>query len=77
MPKDEKLHQLGVDASEALRAAADVLVDTSIPFDRRIEAYRRCTARHTMLSAKFAQMASRYIMASSLVKNSTEPNPPV
>jgi hypothetical protein len=65
MPKDEKLHKLGVDASEALRAAADVLVDSSIPFDSRLEAYRRCIVQHAKLAAKFTQAGEKYITAQS------------
>jgi hypothetical protein len=42
--QNEKLHQCGVDASEALRAAADILTDSSIAFDRRLQAHRRCVA---------------------------------
>ncbi len=66
MADDEKIQRVGVDAAEALRAAAELLTDESIPFERRVEAYRRCLARHAMLSAKFLQMGNRFIMARSL-----------
>jgi hypothetical protein len=72
MADDEKIQRVGVDAAEALRAAAEVLTDESVPFERRVEAYRRCLARHAMLSAKFLQMGNRYIMATSLTGRSTE-----
>jgi hypothetical protein len=65
MAKDEKLHQCGVDASEALRAAADILMDSSIAFDRRLQAYRRCIAQHARLLAKFTQAAEKHIQAAT------------
>ena len=60
MAKDEKLHQCGVDASEALRAAADILTDSSIALDRRLQAYKRCMDQHARLVAKFTQAAEKY-----------------
>jgi hypothetical protein len=69
MRKVEKLHQLGVDASEALRAAADVLVDSSIPFDRRIEAYRRCMDKHAQLATRFAQTSEKYVASQSATRS--------
>jgi hypothetical protein len=69
MPTDEKLHQLGVDASEALRAAADVLVDSSIPVERRIEAYRRCMDQHAKLASKFAQASEKYVTSQSATRS--------
>ena len=73
---DETIKRVGSDAADALRAAAEVLLDSSIPFERRIEAYRRCVLHHAMLSAKFTQMGSRHIMASSLARGAAEANPP-
>lgn len=66
MADDEKIQRVGTDAAEALRAAAELLTDESVPFERRVEAYRRCIARHAMLSAKFLQMGNRFIMTRSL-----------
>ena len=77
MADEEKIQRVGVDAAEALRAAAEVLTDESVPFERRVEAYRRCLARHAMLSAKFLQMGNRYIMAISLEGQRTDSTPPV
>ena len=77
MAGDDKIKRVGVDAAEALRAAAEVLTDESVPFERRVEAYRRCLARHAMLSAKFLQMGNRYIMATSLAGQRADSNPPV
>jgi hypothetical protein len=75
MADDDKIQRVGVDAAEALRAAAEVLTDESVPFERRVEAYRRCLARHAMLSAKFMQMGNRYIMVTSLARQSADANP--
>jgi len=77
MADDDKIQRVGVDAAEALRAAAEVLTDESVPFERRVEAYRRCLARHAMLSAKFLQMGNRYIMATSLAGQRADSTPPV
>jgi hypothetical protein len=77
MADDDKIQRVGVDAAEALRAAAEVLTDESVPFERRVEAYRRCLARHAMLSAKFLQMGNRYIMATSRAGRQADSTPPV
>jgi hypothetical protein len=77
MADDEKIQRVGVDAAEALRAAAELLADESIPFERRVEAYRRCIARHAMLSAKFLQMGNRFIMARSLETQRADSTPVV
>ncbi len=77
MADDDKIRRVGVDAAEALRAAAEVLTDESVPFERRVEAYRRCLARHAMLSAKFLQMGNRYVMAASRAGRQADPTAPV
>jgi hypothetical protein len=69
MPKDEKLHQLGVDASGALRAAADILTDDSIAFGSRLEAYRRCIVKHAKLAAKFTLAGEKYIASQSATRS--------
>lgn len=66
MVDEEKIRQIGVEAAEALRAAAEVLTDESIPLQRRIEAYRRCIGRHATLSGRLLQQGNRYIMETSL-----------
>ncbi|MBL9162483.1 MAG: hypothetical protein JNL18_07125 [Planctomycetaceae bacterium] len=66
MVEQEKIERIGLDAADALRAAAALLTDASVPFERRIEAYRRCIARHAMLSAKFLHLGNRYILSMSL-----------
>lgn len=75
MAYDDKIQRIGTDAADALRAAAELLTDESVLFERRVEAYRRCITRHAMLSAKFLQMGSRFIMARSLSDRTADSSP--
>ena len=75
MAYDDKIQRIGTDAADALRAAAELLTDESVPFERRVEAYRRCITRNAMLSAKFLQMGNRFIMARSLSDRPADSSP--
>ena len=52
---------MGIKAAEALRAAADMLTDESIPHDQRLDAYCRCLVRHKELSEQFVKLSDEYL----------------
>lgn len=55
--------RLGIEASEALRKAAEMLTDESIPHDQRLDAYCRCLLRHKELSERFVQLSDECLNA--------------
>jgi hypothetical protein len=57
--------RLGIEASEALRAAADMLTDESIPHDQRLDAYCRCLLRHKELSEEFVKLSDECLKEQS------------